>query len=302
MVRTRVSFRDRVGHADNTTTLTKVRHQEETLMREVECSAVSSIKHWVSVLHPAERIASGLNKEQTRMVRVTKFAAIGAACALVLTLAAAPVSAATIYWTTWTSGTVSSTAGSASGTIAGLGLSVAYTGEMGGLDSWTWLPATSYSGGTVSNPPPTVPMDLIHLVGGGQVIDTITFSAPVVNPILAIWSLGQGGNTARFTFTPAEPFTIQGGGPGVNFGGSSIFAGGSCPANSVCGTEGNGVVQLNGTFSSITWINPVAESFYGFTVGVTNRADLTAVPEPASMTLLGTGLLALARRRFARRA
>src|SRR6185436_20798405 len=95
------------------------------------------------------------------MMRVTKHAAMRSACALVLLLAAAPASAATISWTTWTSGVVSPTAGSAVGTIAPLGLTVNYTGEMGGLEFRNWLPAGSYSGGTVGNPPPTVPYDLI---------------------------------------------------------------------------------------------------------------------------------------------
>jgi len=120
-------------------------------------------------------------------------------------------------------------------------------------------------------------------------LDTITFSAPVLNPILAIWSLGQGGVTARFSFTAAEPFTIEGGGATNQFGGSTIFVGGACPANAVCGIEGNGVLQFNGTFSSITWTNPVGEEFYAFTIGVTGGS----VPEPATLSLLGLGLAGL---------
>lgn len=210
-------------------------------------------------------------------------------CALALVLSAVPSSAATITWATWTSGTPSATAGSATGSLTGLGIGVTYTGEMESLQNNPWLPVGSFTGGTVGNAPPSGTNDSIQLYGGGTVVDTITFSSPVTNPILAIWSLGQPAITARFVFTASEPFTIQGGGPNSLYGGASIFAGGTCPANSVCGVEGNGVVQFNGTFSQLTWTNPVFEGYYTFTVGATAAAS--GVPEPASFFLMGGGLL-----------
>jgi hypothetical protein len=100
-----------------------------------------------------------------------------------------------------------------------------------------WTPASTFTGGTVGNAPPSGTNDAIALRGGGTVVDTISFSAPVLNPILAIWSLGQSGVMARFDFTAAEPFTIEGGGATTQFGGSTIFAGGACPVNAVCGNE-----------------------------------------------------------------
>jgi len=130
-------------------------------------------------------------------------------------------------------------------------------------------------------------------------VNTVTFTTPVVNPILAIWSLGQPGVQARFQFPAGQPFAIQGGGPNSEFGGASIFAGGSCPALTVCGNEGNGVVQLTGTFSSISWTNPIFEGYYAFTIGVAG-VDGPSVPEPATLALLGGGLLAAAYRRRAR--
>lgn len=123
-------------------------------------------------------------------------------------------------------------------------------------------------------------------------VDTITFGAPVVDPILAIISLGQGGITANFTFTASEPFTIEGGGPSANFGGSSIFTGAGCPVDAVCGQEGSGVVQFNGTFTSISWTNPVFENYYAITFGAAGLSG-TAVPEPSSIALLGAGIAGL---------
>ena len=111
-------------------------------------------------------------------------------------------------------------------------------------------------------------------------MDMITFSKSVVNPVMAIWSLGAGGTTASFNFTPSEPFTIESGGPSAEYGGSTIFV---CSGNSlaVCGTEGNGTIQFQGTFSTISWTNPVFENYYGFTIGAPISTSVV-VPEPAS--------------------
>ena len=182
----------------------------------------------------------------------------------------------TISWTDWASAT--------SGSISP-GISVSYSGQNRGLliNSPSWNPSASFSGGTVDNKPPQA-SNSVGLTGGSSSVNTVTFSSPVVNPVFAIWSLGRPGFQAQFVFTASEPFAIQAGGPNAEFGGSSITQVG----NTINGSEGNGVIQFSGTFSEISWTNPVFENYYAFTVGTEGAG--TVVPEPLSFALLGIGL------------
>ncbi len=212
-----------------------------------------------------------------------------------LVVAAAPASAATITWTSWTSGTVG-LAGTAQGTMTPLGVTVSYAGEVNKFYTSypSWTPVNTYSGGTVDNAPPG-DGGIVGLNGGSNTgVNTITFSTPVVDPVMAIWSLGQTGTPASFEFNSSEPFTIEAGGSSTEYGGQAITASGY----TVNGIEGNGTIQFHGTFTTLSWSNPQRENWYGFTVGAPS-----AVPAPASVWLFGLGMIGLglvAQRRWRR--
>ena len=210
---------------------------------------------------------------------------------LVGAVSVTPVHADTIAWTNWTLGTAGNP-GSASGTIAG-GVTVTYSGQTSGLTTTpSWTPTSTFSGGTVGNAPPSTASIALEGTAAGAVpiMETITFSSPVVDPVFAIWSLGQTGITASFDFLSKspEPFTLISGGPSHEFAGSSITVNGQ----TVTGNEGNGVIQFDGTFDTISFTTPNFENFYAFTVG--EDATLTpSVPEPATLSLFGLGLAAI---------
>ncbi len=195
---------------------------------------------------------------------------------------------ATIDWNTWTS--------NSTGTIASTPVTVTFSGENG--SGWSasypsWTPTGTWADGTVVANGPSGSNGIVRLTGGGTTIDTITFSQAVVNPVISIWSLGQGGDTSSFNFIGATPVLVSGGGS-AEYGGSGI----SVVGNNVYGTEGNGTVEFVGTYTSLSWTNPTFEDWYGFNVGIT----AAAVPEPGSMGLMlgGLTLLGLAFRRKAR--
>jgi hypothetical protein len=195
----------------------------------------------------------------------------------------------TIAWTNWSSASAGAP-GSATGSIGGL--TVTYSGQTSGLTNVpSWTPASTFTGGPVGNAPPHTPS--IQLEGGlPSLIETITFSSAVVDPVFAIWSLGAGNAPASFDFVSKspEPFTLLGGGPSTEFAGSSITVSGQ----NVNGTEGNGIIQFDGTFSSLTFTTPSFENYYAFTVGYdATLTPPTSVPEPATLSLFGLGLLAL---------
>jgi hypothetical protein len=228
--------------------------------------------------------------------KIMKRIAIRALCLSVG--AAMTVFAAPVVWTDWTAATNGNT-GAASGIItpsAGPSIDVAYSGEVffaqtaGGTNYWN--PGTPYMSATVSNAPPAA--DIVSLIGGHPGVNTVTFSSPVTNPIMAILSLGQPGFLITYDFD--APFDVLSFGPGY-WGPPGTLT--ELPGDVLQGNEGHGAIQFQGTFSSISWTTPVAENWHGFTVGVPE----STIPEPANWTigLLGSLTLVLARLRASRR-
>lgn len=67
--------------------------------------------------------------------------------------------------------------------------------------------------------------------------------------------------------------------------------------------EGNGIVELAGTFSSITFVHTAPEFWAGFTIGIQDVVPVSGVPEPGTALLLGCGMaVVLIRRKLMRRA
>ena len=227
---------------------------------------------------------------------------IGLLIAVGVVLGFAPqMDAADLNWTAWTTITTGS-AGSASGTVAGGSgpISVTYAGDVhtasqtdaSGTNYWV-LPSTySFTSGNLTiNPPPGV--GIITSLGGTATTYTITFSEPVTNPVLAIASLGNttGGGSRDYNFD--QPFTLLKAGVGFFNGDATTL---TQPTGSILrGSEGNGLIQFTGTLSTISWTNPVAETWSGFTVGV------APVPEPSIVMITLASITGLAGLQWKRR-
>lgn len=220
---------------------------------------------------------------------------LGSVALLALAAVTLKPASADTQWTQWTSASQAGFVVGGGGTAAGAmgAITVTYTGNYDAVIpltntpvyiwpseySTTWSPGSSYvNGTTVTSAPPTAD-GVIQLQGGGAIagnVDTITFSSPVTDPLIAIWSLGQNGVTAAFDFEQTP--TIVAGGPSTEYVGGSIT---NPSGNIIAGAEGNGTVEFVGTYSSISWTNPDFEFWYGFTVGE------AAVPEAGFYSILG---------------
>ncbi|MGH8214483.1 MAG: hypothetical protein ACREPZ_02125 [Rhodanobacteraceae bacterium] len=200
-------------------------------------------------------------------------------------LVSADAFAVPVYWNTWASPSSGSlTTGSS--TVA---VTFATTNAHNNIPSYpTWSPSSTFEDGVLVDNGPAQANGIMQLTGGTTALNTLTFSTPVVNPVFAIWSLGQGGITASFDFVGVTPVFVAGG-SNAEYGGSAIVVSG----NTVNGNEGNGTIQFIGTFSSIQWTNPIFENWYGFNFGIADVGTPNSVPEPspALLFVLGLGLL-----------
>ena len=206
-------------------------------------------------------------------------------------LVSADAFAVPIHWNTWSS--ASSGSISAGSTVNVAFATTNFHADVPNYPSWS--PSSTFADGVMVDNGPAQANGIMQLDGGTAALNTLTFSVPVVDPVIAIWSLGQGGVEASFDFVGVAPVLVAGG-SSAEYGGSSITVSG----NTVSGREGNGTIQLIGTYSSIQWINPTYEYWYGFNVGIADVRK-TAVPEPGQLLLflLGLGLL-IGGRTFAR--
>lgn len=221
-------------------------------------------------------------------------ALLAATLPMMVAMQAAPALATPVTYTyvSWTSATASSgaTNGSATGTITSGGqtVTVSYSGDVAGAqtnNSGTnyYNPASTFENSTVANAP-TSP-DIIQLSEASSYTDTLTFSSAIVNPIIDIVSLGGGGSVS-YTFNAAPTILGQG---TDDWGGCNTCL--SVSGDTLTGTEGSGVIQFDGSFTSITWTTTGGEYWNGITVG---DVAATPTPEPGSIFLLGSGLAGLA--------
>lgn len=152
-----------------------------------------------------------------------------------------------------------------------------YSSAFGTSTDVFWADANE--GGTtyISENVPALPpnSDRIAVAGYAIATQTLTFSQPVTNLVMNIWSLGRPGEPGTWNFD--SPFVVL----------SSNSNGFQVSGNSISGSEALGTIQFTGTFNSLSWTIPSPEIFADWNIGATSAS---VVPEPATFASVLTGL------------
>ncbi|WP_338769750.1 PEP-CTERM sorting domain-containing protein [Massilia sp. METH4] len=189
---------------------------------------------------------------------------------------AAPLSASaadTVDWFNWTglTGTAVQNGTNIDATFTATSLGLTHADYFTGEDD-------AYLSAEVTNGPGTDGM--FSFAGGTEVVHHVHFSKAVVNPYLAIVSLGSEATAASFNFANVSSITLVSEGDGYYGDGELSIAGGT-----ITGFEGHGVVRLNGTFTDLYFTTPDNEYWYGASFGI----PVSAVPEPGTWAMLAMG-------------
>ena len=151
-------------------------------------------------------------------------------------------------------------------------INVSYVGRFTQIASasyWSEGDPPPYTGSDIVDNAPTSGITLSSVsTSDSGYANTITFSSPIKDPLMALYSVGSSSRGVPYEFD--QSFTLLSEGAGA-WGAGRFFISG----DTLTGYEGCGVIQFSGMISSISWNNPVSEYHHGFSIGVIDSAVLS---------------------------